>query len=112
MLAAFQAGRQRQGDSDPNIKASAFGRNFRRRISEAHTPAYKTITLPGVPNTKHGPEWNPCASPEGEGLSAGLCKAVGAHDEASKKAKNQGESNQKEPSLISVLSSGPTLASN
>lgn len=99
MLAAFQAGHQRQGDSDPNIKASAFGRNFRRRISEAHTPAYKTITLPGFPNTKHGPEWNPCASPEGEGLSAGLCKAVGAHDEASKKAKNQGESNQKEPSL-------------
>ena len=74
MLAAFQAGHQRQGDSDPNIKASAFGRNFRRRISEAHTPAYKTITLPGFPNTKHGPEWNPCASPEGEGLSADCAK--------------------------------------
>ena len=74
MLVAFQAGHQRQGDSDPNIKASAFGRNFRRRISEAHTPAYKTITLPGFPNTKHGPEWNPCASPEGEGLSADCAK--------------------------------------
>ena len=74
MLAAFQAGHQRQGDSDPNIKESAFGRNFRRRISEAHTPAYKTITLPGFPNTKHGPEWNPCAFPEGEGLSADCAK--------------------------------------
>src|SRR5437870_37131 len=74
MLAAIQAGHQRQGDSDPNIKESAFGRNFRRRISEAHTPAYKTITLPGFPNTKHGPEWNPCASPEGEGLSADCAK--------------------------------------
>ena len=55
MLAAFQAGRQRQGDSDPNIKASAFGRNFRRRISEAHTPAYKTITLPVSPILSTGP---------------------------------------------------------
>ena len=26
------------------------------------------------PNTKHGPEWNPCASPEGEGLSADCAK--------------------------------------
>src|SRR5947209_13526565 len=55
MLVAFQAGHQRQGDSDPNIKASAFGRNFRRRISEAHTPAYKTITLPVSPILSTGP---------------------------------------------------------
>src|SRR6266566_7855283 len=26
------------------------------------------------PNTKHGPEWNPCASPEGEALSADCAK--------------------------------------
>src|SRR5205823_12971969 len=32
-----------------------FGRNFRRRISEAHTPAYKTITLPVSPILSTGP---------------------------------------------------------
>src|SRR5207245_9148743 len=36
----------------PTLK---FGRHFRRRTSEAHTPACKTITLPGCPITSSVP---------------------------------------------------------
>src|SRR2546428_12440692 len=58
----------------PTLRHQRSGATSAGGSSEAHTPAYKTITLPGFPNTKHGPEWNPCASPEGEGLSADCAK--------------------------------------